>query len=300
MKRCSALLVNYSSSDDESDNNDSRLQAGPVPKKRKLPVLPLSIAPPVPLDDPSLHQGRIRTIPHVDGQFASHIYIALPLGREQPLLQLLRDILREAKESVPYLYEIGFTSEEKTSELHISLSRPIFLRVHQREDLKKALRALARRQKKFTLSFATFSELVNDEKTRTFLTMEVGAGHHELQNLAEALSPALQGIRQKEYYTNPRFHASIAWAHLDRPGNEDNLDLVTASPSKSSKLEIALDLGPEGVELHSVPHLPNELLMALNERYCTRLASPKIGMFDVEKIHVKIGREVFSWFLEGM
>ena len=167
MKRCSALLVNYSSSDDELDNlrgKDSRLKAGPVPKKRcaalflfprtrthlnrKLPVLPSSIAPPVPLDDPSLHQGRIRTIPHVDGQFVSHIYIALPLGREQPLFKLLRDILREAKESVPYLYEIGFTSEDKPSELHISLSRPIFLRAHQREDLKKALKALARGQKK--------------------------------------------------------------------------------------------------------------------------------------------------------
>lgn len=118
----------------------------------------------------------------------------------------------------------------------------------------------------------------------------------QLQCLAEALSPVLQGIRQKEYYTNPRFHASIAWAHLDRLDNEDNLDLVTVSPSKSSKLEN--DGGED--ELHSVPHLPNELLTALNERYCTRLTSPKTGMFDVEKIHVKIGREVFSWHLEGM
>lgn len=167
MKRCAAFLVNYSSSDDELDNlrgKDSRSKVGPVPKKRyaalflfprtpphltrKLPVLPSSIAPPEPLDDPSLHQGRIRTIPHVDGQFACHIYIALPLVGEQPLLKLLRDILREAKESVPYLYEIGFTSEGKPFELHISLSRPIFLRAHQREDLKKALRELGRRQKK--------------------------------------------------------------------------------------------------------------------------------------------------------
>ena len=32
----------------------------------------------------------------------------------------------------------------------------------------------------FTASFATLSELVNDEKTRTFLTFEVGAGHDEV------------------------------------------------------------------------------------------------------------------------
>ena len=33
---------------------------------------------------------------------------------------------------------------------------------------------------RFTASFATFSELINDERSRTFLTMEIGAGHREV------------------------------------------------------------------------------------------------------------------------
>ena len=33
----------------------------------------------------------------------------------------------------------------------------------------------------FDASFATFSELQNDEKTRTFLTIEVGGGHNEVR-----------------------------------------------------------------------------------------------------------------------
>ena len=33
---------------------------------------------------------------------------------------------------------------------------------------------------RFTASFATFSELVNDDRSRTFLAMEIGAGHHEV------------------------------------------------------------------------------------------------------------------------
>ena len=33
---------------------------------------------------------------------------------------------------------------------------------------------------RFVISFAVLSELINDERTRTFLTMEVGAGHHEV------------------------------------------------------------------------------------------------------------------------
>jgi hypothetical protein len=32
----------------------------------------------------------------------------------------------------------------------------------------------------FSVSFATFSEITNDEQTRMFLIMEVGAGHHEV------------------------------------------------------------------------------------------------------------------------
>jgi hypothetical protein len=34
--------------------------------------------------------------------------------------------------------------------------------------------------RRFMVSFAAFSELTNDEKTRTFLAVEIGAGHHEV------------------------------------------------------------------------------------------------------------------------
>jgi U6 snRNA phosphodiesterase len=92
---------------------------------------------------------------------------------------------------------------------------------------------------RFKASFATFSELTNDEETRTFLTLEIGAGHNEvtfsnvkfgahfiivdlsfqLRALSEALTPTLHSFRQKEFYTDPRFHASIAWALLDVKSN---------------------------------------------------------------------------------
>lgn len=36
---------------------------------------------------------------------------------------------------------------------------------------------------RFTLSFTSFAELQNDEHTRTFLVMEIGAGHHEVRPL---------------------------------------------------------------------------------------------------------------------
>ena len=117
---------------------------------RKLPPVSSSIAPAGPQDDPSQHQGRIRTIPHIEGQFAAHVYVSLPLGRCSQLYKILQAILCDAKASIPTLHEIwttGHTDQPPRPELHISLSRPIFLRAHQREDLKRAVKNIAKAHK---------------------------------------------------------------------------------------------------------------------------------------------------------
>jgi hypothetical protein len=101
-------------------------------------------------------------MPHVDGQFSAHVKI-VPKLRASAI----------GAETDGAGLELG-------GEFHISLSRPTFLRSHQREDLKRAVKALTKRQPPFSVSFATFSEITNDEQTRMFLIMEVGAGHHEV------------------------------------------------------------------------------------------------------------------------
>jgi len=191
-------------------------------------------------------------------------------------------------------------------ELHISLSRPIFLRAHQREELKRSVKNIAKAQKPFTLSFATLSALINDEKTRTFLTMVVGAGHHELRSLAGALAPALWAIRQQEYYVKPRFHASIAWALLLLPQDipqslESNLDSICihSAQSEDSTQSSTATLGDSAEAFPTISHLPPELITLLIERYSARLSSPSIGVFDVERVVVKIGKETTSWRLLG-
>jgi len=115
---------------------------------RKLPPISSSIALPAPIDNPALHQGRIRTTPHVEGQFAAHVYVSLPLGRQSLLYKLVQEIYLDAKEAVPALREIWPDSNDcQRPELHISLSRPIFLRAHQREELKRSVKNIAIAQK---------------------------------------------------------------------------------------------------------------------------------------------------------
>lgn len=172
-KRPAAALVSYNSSEEEdSDEGPSKSllasEAKHPPKKRyhqslaphntllifyvleirKLPPISSTIVPSGPVDNPSLHQGRIRTTPHVEGQFSAHVYVALGLKRGSPLYKLVHAILSDAKEAVPTLHEIWKPeSDPSRQELHLSLSRPISLRAHQREDLKRAVKNIAKTHK---------------------------------------------------------------------------------------------------------------------------------------------------------
>ncbi|PBK67775.1 hypothetical protein ARMSODRAFT_988898 [Armillaria solidipes] len=270
MKRgfSSTSLVEYSSSEDE-DNEEK-----PV-KRKKLPTLSASLVVAAPIDNPSLHQGRKRNTPHVDGQWAAHVYISLGLNRKSAMFSLLSEAIQSAKDEIPTLNDFWSKDGSVGPELHVSLSRPIYLRAYQREDLKRAVKSLALTHPRFTLTFSTFAELVNDERTRTFLTIEVGAGHHQLSQLSNALAPTLQAFRQKDYYAEPRFHASIAWALRDE------------TPSESQ------------TQFPTIPGIPSQLVDNLNQEYQSRLSAKSMNFYDADTICVKIGKEVFSWRLKG-
>ncbi|KAH6911440.1 U6 snRNA phosphodiesterase Usb1 [Coprinopsis sp. MPI-PUGE-AT-0042] len=275
MKRSSRSLVEYASSEDDSPS-----ETEPVSKKRKtLPALSTSIAGITHQDNPALHQGRLRSSPHVDGQFSAHVYLSVSLSRKSPLHTLIQDVLRDAKAVVPTLQDL-VSLDANASELHVSLSRPVFLRAHQREEFKRSVRDAAKQSAPFDISFAAFSELTNDEKTRTFLTLEIGAGHHELKGLSDGLRPTIEGFRQKAYYETPRFHASIGWALLDR------------AMDRSTGVE-----DPEFQEFPTIPGLPESLFTMLERKYHISLTSTTTGACHVRKVFIKIGRDISSWTL---
>ncbi|KAF8839549.1 hypothetical protein BDN67DRAFT_953221 [Paxillus ammoniavirescens] len=313
MKRGSVGLVAYSSSEEEKPVNEPPQ----LKKKRsKLPTLSSSLIIPTPIDNPALHQGRVRTVPHVEGQYATYIYVPLVLHPKDALYTLLEDVLTFAQEPVPSLHAIGRQSDGQPAgvraarwELHISLSRPLFLRAHQREEFKRAIQQVVSSLAPFDASFATFSELTNDERTRTFLALEVGAGHVELRRCLDLLSPTLRLLRQKEFYADPKFHASIAWALLERSLSPSN----SASLSTTGALdEIALDESPplgDGTVHRStspptqteskenfdrIPHFPHGLVPSLNQAYAGKLSEARTGGFVVDRISVKIGKDIFT------
>ncbi|KAL4070024.1 hypothetical protein V8B97DRAFT_2049766 [Scleroderma yunnanense] len=332
-------LVSYSSSD-ESNVEESRSDLttklallAPPTKKRKLPPLSASLLPTVPVDNPAEHQGRIRSFPHVEGQYATYIYVPLVLDPGEALYNLVTEMVCKAREEVKGLWAIGEVEDNELGsdivrpsrrsagehsktmanlELHISLSLPILLRAHQREEFKQAVRRVAQSVPPFDASFAALNELTNDESTRTFLAMEVGAGHIELRHILDLLTPTLRSLRQKEFYTDPKFHASIAWALLDHPKSPrpktcppfmttSSVNIPSKScvdPQCSTPIDLT-DLSSPPDSFRRITCFPPSLVPSLNAMYAERLSTARTGGFLVDRVAVRIGKEVVGWSLMG-
>ncbi|KZT60286.1 hypothetical protein CALCODRAFT_480806 [Calocera cornea HHB12733] len=329
MKR--ALVPEYASDSDSDDEPQSAL-AGPAPsepvaapaKKRKLlPALSGHFRT-APVDNPAQHQGRTRTVPFVQGQWCAHVYV--PVDLPPSLHKTLRALLARAKARCPTLHSLldpparaapapdpgGSThsnpaQDSPPEELHISLTRPLFLRAHERRPFLASVRRAVRSHSasRFDLSFADLAVLENDERTRAFLTCEVGAGFTELRALTTSLEPAVRELRQEAYYQEPRYHASIGWALLARPAvpstPEPNAGHPnTAAPPAATKAEAAapsrvgpvpphpseLGLGFE-LDFPTIASFPEGFLRALQKEFGERIREA-VG---VGEVRVRIGRE---------
>jgi hypothetical protein len=168
MKRThSTVLVSYGVSSTSENEGETALpkkskpspSAQPPPvaptgtkqHKRKLPALAAHLAPSVPLDDPSKHQGRTRTTPHVDGQWAAYVYIPIALGGTlRRIVERAVGIAKNGDNSGTsvVVHTVGGLDSVRDSdvacELHVSLTRPFFLRAYQREEMKRAVRDAAK------------------------------------------------------------------------------------------------------------------------------------------------------------
>jgi hypothetical protein len=184
-------LVAYS----DSENSGNEILEPPMKKRkqvhssftakpsdpicRRLPPLDPKVAVPVPVDDPSKHQGRIRTTPHVDGQFAAYVYA--PIFPVQRLQRLLRGIFETIERQVESFHSlVHFNGDEPVDENspglrtilpttmngapHLSLTRPMYLRAHQRDILKEAVKEVANKVPKcvYSLVHAPRSGLSTD------------------------------------------------------------------------------------------------------------------------------------------
>jgi len=173
------------------------------------------------------------------------------------------------------------------TELHLSLSRPVFARSHQREDVKRAVKSIARGATRFDASFAAFAVLNNDERTRSFLTVEIGAGYSEFSKLSQGLEPLLKEYRQPGYYAQPRYHISIAWILTINPNSFDQETEVAAG--------VRSDQISASSEEAEIARFPEDLTERLERKYMDTLRELVV---PVESICTRIGKHVNHWELQ--
>lgn len=126
--------------------------------------------------------------------------------------------------------------------------------------------------------------------------MEVGAGHNELRTISEALIPTLRAIRQKEFYSEPRFHASFGWALMSCPSTPVTRPTSEATTPEETSLSDELRSGNED-SFSTIERFPEELVPTLKREFGPTLLTPIVGIFEVDSLCVRIGKDINRWKL---
>ncbi|XP_024991612.1 U6 snRNA phosphodiesterase isoform X2 [Cynara cardunculus var. scolymus] len=208
-----ALIASYGGTSDSETNVVSPIAASEHDQSLPVPALP---SPPIELLNPPNSLGtfdylerntasRIRSFPHIKGNYALHVYIPvfIPSGRKEELAHFMKKVtsiipgLHVVDIDVPLLMLL---KDEKLvqaalgREFHISLGRTVPIRVHQIDSVVTMLRQKLQLQNPYLIDFNKWEVFVNDDRTRTFLSVENTSG-----GLVE----------------DPRPHISIAWVASD-------------------------------------------------------------------------------------
>ncbi|PSR93286.1 U6 snRNA phosphodiesterase [Actinidia chinensis var. chinensis] len=230
-----ALRASYgdTSSDSESDADPTPPPPASSSNRQSSNHLP---PPPLDLLNPpnslgaldylqSSQPSRVRSFPHVEGNYALHVYIPvrIPPAPKKELAQ----ILKKVSSLVPGLNAIDvdiplnvLCSEDLKleqvalgREFHISLGRTVPIRVHQIDSVVAMLRQKLQFQKRYLIDFSKLEVFVNDDRTRSFLSVEVlREGLAEITKQIQAVNEVYKLHNLPEFYKDPRPHISIAWA----------------------------------------------------------------------------------------
>ncbi|KAI6696139.1 hypothetical protein NL676_016258 [Syzygium grande] len=271
-----ALRATYG---DDSDSDASPRPAPPPPPG--LPPPPLSLlTPPNSLDSyPTGQPSRVRTFPHVEGNFALHVYI--PVHISGPQRKEVALFLKKVASVVPGLFVVDADApleflcrdDQKLEqvavgrEFHISLGRTVPIRVHQIDSMVSMLRQKLQFHKPYWIDFDKWEVFVNDDGTRSFLSLEVmSRGLAEITKQIQLVNDVYRRHNLPEFYKDPRPHISLAWAlgdvseslqkaveEMKRSASFGTLSPKCIFTTKFSRIECRI-----GHKTHKICKLPDE------------------------------------------
>ncbi|CAG9770916.1 unnamed protein product [Ceutorhynchus assimilis] len=177
-------------------------------------------------DDPSLHAGRVRSFAHERGNWATFVHI--PYEAQCGVVELFSHI----EETVPKHLELKIADD-----FHISLTKTVILKYHWISAFVKSLQENLKHFRKFFILFDSVKVYCNEERTRTFLGIQIRSGRDTLVKMVETLDICLKEYDLPTFYKDPSFHMSIAWCVGDV-----EKELQNYLPQINDKLEQLMEI----------------------------------------------------------
>ncbi|KAK9893000.1 hypothetical protein WA026_023213 [Henosepilachna vigintioctopunctata] len=151
------------------------------------------------IDVPADHQGRLRTFEHERGNWATFAYINYE-GHEG-----IRHLIESIINSVPVV------SMNEVDDFHISLTKTVILKHHWIFPFVNSLKEKIIHHKRFVAAFGDLKVYCNEEKSRTFIGLEIVNGYNRLLSLVKDFDNCLAEFQLPQFYDDPSFHMSILW-----------------------------------------------------------------------------------------
>ncbi|TYG85176.1 hypothetical protein ES288_A13G032100v1 [Gossypium darwinii] len=214
-----ALIATYG--DDNSLNSDFNhsprlsLPANSNPQTEEMLSSPLPLPlPPVSLLHPpnSLMRSFLKELGKVEGNYALHrVSSVVPNFHVVDIDVPLNTLSKEEHK----LEQVALGRE-----FHISLGRTVPIRVHQIYSIVTMLRQKLQFQKQYWIDFNKWEVFINDDRTRTFLSLEVVTGElPEITKQIQVVNEVYKLYNLLEFYKDPRPRISLAWALDDVNGS---------------------------------------------------------------------------------
>ncbi|KAF2435767.1 hypothetical protein EJ08DRAFT_625344 [Tothia fuscella] len=249
-------LVNYSSSEDEAVNQNkatSLKRKRPAAYSGELPPLPASFhdlyatnARVATTDDPNLHGGRKRHIPHIEGNWPTHVYLEWrPSSAE---LKILTELVSATGNGSDQIHSLLQSDLSTPLPLHISLSRSLVLHTHQREQFQDVIATKIRSSavRPFKIDFNSLAWYPNHDNTRWFLSLSAARPkQNELNRLLDACNRSAKQLQQPTLYLPENIEDSAGQAKVTKKAQaeatlKDEANINSNIPDCSDSFHVSL------------------------------------------------------------
>ncbi|KAI9835725.1 MAG: hypothetical protein M1819_001902 [Sarea resinae] len=165
-------------------------------------------------DDPSLHGGRKRITPHVEGNWPTHLYLEwYPVPTESAKIdEILSSLEADRSFEQPTINSLLSSDLGAQLPLHVSLSRPVVLLGDQRQPFIDLFQTAVKRcgVRPFNVTPKSLDWVANYEGTRWFLVLRLEKpANDSLNRLLYLSNNALASFHQPPLYADPNdFSAS--------------------------------------------------------------------------------------------